>query len=85
MPTDIEYDLEVQQYIEDASKSLMDTAARGETLHLSQSFSGSTQSSAVVVSLVACPEAVVLKVQEAIDRAVEEVLCEFSMVEATVH
>jgi len=77
--------LEVQQYIDDAAKLVTDTAAQGGILHLSQSFSGSPQSSAIVVSLVACPEILVLKVQEAIDRAVDEVLCEFPVIEPTVH
>jgi hypothetical protein len=83
--TTFDYDLEVQQYIDDATKLLMDTAARRGTLHLSQSFSGPPRSSAIVVSLVACPETLVLKVQEAIDRAVEEALCEFAIVPPTVH
>ena len=77
--------LEVQQYIDDATKLLMDTAARRGTLHLSQSFSGPPRSSAIVVSLVACPETLVLKVQKALDRAVDEVLCEFPVIEPTVH
>jgi hypothetical protein len=77
--------LEVQQYIDDATKLVIDTAAQGGALHLSQSFSVSPQNSAIVVSLVACPETLVLKVQEAIDRAVDEVLCEFPVIEPTVH
>ena len=80
-----EYDLELQQYIDDATKLVIDTADQGGTLHRSQSFSGSPRNSAILVSLVACPETLVLKVQEAIDRAVEEVLSEFPVIEPTVH
>ena len=80
-----EYALEVAQYIADVTKLVRHTAAQGGCLHVSQSFSGSPKSSAIVTSLVACPESLVLKVQEAIDRAVEVALCEFPVFEPTVH
>ena len=82
---DCESGLEVAQYIADATKLVNHTAAQGGCLHLSQSFSVSPKSSAIVTSLVACPESLVLKVQEAIDRAVEVALCEFPVFEPTVH
>jgi hypothetical protein len=80
-----EHDLEVQQYIDDATKLVIHTADQGGTLHLSQSFSGSPRHSAILASLVACPETHVLKVQDAINRAAEEVLHEFRVFEPTVH
>ena len=82
---DCEYALEVAQYIADATKLVNHTAAQGGCLHVSQSFSGSPKSSAIVTSLVACPESLVLKVQEAIDRAVEVALCEVPMFKPMVH
>ena len=82
---DREYALEVAQYIADATKLVNHTAALGGCLHVSQSFSGSPRSSAIVTSLVACPESLVLKVQEAIDRAVEDAFCEFQMFKPMVH
>ena len=82
---DREYALEVAQYIADATKLVNHTAAQGGYLHISQSFSGSSRSSAVVTSLVACPEYLALKVQAAIDRAVEKALCEFPVIMHRVH
>ena len=82
---DCEYDSEVRQYIDDATGLVSDTAAQGGILHVSQSFSGSPPSSAIVISLVACPEALALQLQEAIDQAVEGVLCKFPVFEPTVH
>jgi hypothetical protein len=82
---DCEYALEVAQYIADATKLVRHTAAQGGCLHLSQSFSGPPRSSAIVTSLVACPDSLVLKVQEAIDRAVEVALREFPIFKPIVH
>jgi len=82
---DCESALEVAQYIADATKLVNHTAAQGGCLHVSQSFSGSPRSSAIVTSLVACPDSLVLKVQEAIDRAVEVALCDFPVFNPMVH
>lgn len=78
-------DLEAKQYIEDTAELVIDTAGQGGVLHVSQSFSGFPRSSAVVVCLVACPEAIALEVQEAIDQAVERVLDVFPKFKPTVH
>ena len=67
-------DHEAKQFIHEAAKMVVESAAQGAALHVSQSFSGSSKTSAIVVCLVACPESLVLEVQAAIDRAVEETL-----------
>jgi len=67
-------DLEAQQFIQDAAKLIVESASQGAAVHVSQSFTGSAQTSAIVVCLVACPEPLVLEVQAALDRAVEEAL-----------
>jgi hypothetical protein len=68
-------DHEAKQFIHDAAKLVVESAAQGAALHVSQSFSGSSpQTSAIVVCLVACPEPLVLEVQAALDRAVEDAL-----------
>ena len=67
-------DLEAREFIHDAAKLVVESAAQGAALHVSQSFSGSAQASAIVVCLVACPELLVLELQAAVDRAVEETL-----------
>ena len=72
-------DLEAQQFIHDAAKLVVESAAQGATLHVSQSFSGSRQTSAIVVCLIACPEPLVLEVQAAVDRAVDETLSNFAV------
>jgi hypothetical protein len=72
-------DLEAQQFIHDAAKLVVESAAQGATLHVSQSFSGSRQTSAIVVCLIACPEPLVLEVQAAVDQAVEETLSSFAV------
>lgn len=82
---DCGYALEVAQYIADVTKLVNYTAAQGGCLHVSQSFSGPPGSSAIVTCLVACPESAVLKVQEAIDEAVEVALCEFPIFKPMVH
>ena len=51
-------------------------AYKKETLHISQSFSGSGAASGVVVCYVTCPHDLVLAVQEAVDSAVCEALKE---------
>ena len=80
-----EYALQVAEYTDDATNLVNHTAAQGGCLHMSQSFDGSPQRSAVVISFVACPKSLVLKVQEAIDRAVEEALADFPVFQPTVH
>jgi hypothetical protein len=76
-------DLEAQQFIHDAAKMVVESAAQGAALHVSQSFSGSPQTSGIVVSLVACPDSLVLEVQAAIERAVEEALSVFPVFSIT--
>ena len=80
-----EYDFEVEEYIHDATNLVGDIAAQGRALHVSQSFSGPPQSSGIVISQVPCPQALALQVQEAIDRAVETILCESPISEPTIH
>ena len=70
-------DLEAQQFIHDAAKLVLESAAQGATLHVSQSFSSSNQTSAVLVCLIACPEPLALELQDAIDQAVEKALSKF--------
>ena len=70
-------DQEAKQFIHDATKLVIESAARGAAVHVSQSFSGSSQTSAIVVCLVACPEYLVLELQDAIDQAVERALATF--------
>ena len=67
-------DPEAKQFIDDAARMVIESAAQGAVVHVSQSFSGSRNGSALIVCLVACPESLVLEVQEAIDEAVEEKL-----------
>jgi hypothetical protein len=76
---------EAKQYIEDTARLVIDTAAGGGAVHISQSFGGFPKRSAMVVCLVACPEAFALQVQEAIDQAVEKVLDGFPIFEPTVN
>jgi hypothetical protein len=76
-------DLEAQQFIHDAAKMVVESAAQGAAVHVSQSFSGSSKTSAIVVCLVACPETLVLEVQAAVDRAVEETLGVFPVFSIT--
>jgi hypothetical protein len=76
-------DQEAQQFIQDAAKLVIESAAQGAAVHVSQSFSGSPQTSAIVVCLVACPEFLVLEVQAAIDQAVEEALSIFPVFSIT--
>ena len=70
-------DLEAQQFIHDAAKLVVESAAHGATLYVSQSFSGSDQTSAILVCLIACPEPLALELQDAIDHAVEKALSNF--------
>lgn len=71
------HDHEARQFIHDAAKLVVESAAQGAAVHVSQSFGGSSQTSAIVVCLVACPESLVFEVQDAIDRAVEDALAIF--------
>jgi hypothetical protein len=77
--------LEAKQYIDDTFSLVIDTATRGGVVHTSQSFSRFPKNSALVVCLIACPEAYALKVQEAVDQAVEGALDAFAVFEPTVH
>ena len=70
-------DLEAQQFIQDAAKLIVESAAQGAAVHVSQSFSGSAQTSAILVCLIACPEPLALEVQDAVDQAVEKALGNF--------
>ena len=70
-------DREAQQFIHDAAKLVVESAAQGAALHVSQSFSGSDQTSAILVCLIACPEPLALELQDAIDQAVEKALSNF--------
>jgi hypothetical protein len=70
-------DFEAKQFIHDATQLVIESAAQGAALHVSQSFGGSTHTSAIVVCLVACPESLALELQHAIDRAVEKALGNF--------
>ena len=72
-----QYDREAQQFIHDAARLVVESAAQGAALHVSQSFSGSDQTSAILVCLIACPEPLALELQEAIDQAVEKALNNF--------
>jgi hypothetical protein len=64
---------------------LVGAAAFGKrTLHVSQSFGGSRDSSAVVVCFVTCPDAIGLEMQRAIDAAVLEVLAEHGCKAVTI-
>ena len=67
-------DPEAKQFIDDAARMVIESAAQGAVVHVSQSFSGSRNGSALVVCLVACPDSLVLEIQGAIDTAVEEIL-----------
>ncbi|HEX8895363.1 MAG TPA: hypothetical protein VF783_18695 [Terriglobales bacterium] len=70
-------DREAQQFIHDAARLVVESAAQGAALHVSQSFSGSDQTSAILVCLIACPEPLALELQDAIDQAVEKALSNF--------
>ncbi len=67
---------ETDQYILDTAQLVTASAAENRTLHVSQSFSGTRLTTAVVVCFVTCPDAVVVEVQQAIDAAVNGVLDE---------
>ena len=67
---------EVRNYILDTAEMVTGAASKKETLHISQSFSGSRAASGVVVCYVTCPHDLVLAVQEAVDSAVCEALKE---------
>ncbi len=67
---------EADQYILDTAQLVTASAAENRTLHVSQSFSGTRATTAVVVCFVTCPDAVVVEIQQAIDAAVNGVLAE---------
>jgi hypothetical protein len=56
---------EVRNYILDTAEMVAGAASNKETMHVSQSFSGSRTVSGVVVCYVTCPHDLVLDVQEA--------------------
>jgi hypothetical protein len=75
---------EADRYIADNAQ-LVGAAAFGKrTLHVSQSFSGTVDTSAVVVCFVTCPDAIVLEMQQAIDAAVLNVLAEHGCKAVTI-
>jgi hypothetical protein len=64
---------------------LVGAAVSGKrTLHVSQSFGGTRDSSAVVVCFVTCPDAIVLEMQHAIDAAVLAVLADHDCKAVTI-
>ena len=67
---------EVRNYILDTAEMVSGAASKKETMHVSQSFSGSRTVSGVVVCYVTCPHDLVLDVQKAIDAAVCDALKE---------
>jgi hypothetical protein len=67
---------EADRYIADNAQLVVAAASGRRTLHVSQSFSGNVNTSAVVVCFVTCPDAIVLEMQHAIDTAVLKVLAE---------
>lgn len=67
---------EVRNYILDSAAMIAGAASKKETLHVSQSFSGSRSVSGVVICYVICPHDQVLAVQAAVDAAVCEALTE---------
>jgi hypothetical protein len=64
------------QYIFDTAQLVSASAAENRTLHVSQSFSGTRFTAAVVVCFVTCPDGIVDEIQQAIDAAVHEVLAQ---------
>ena len=71
---------EADRYIADNAQLVGAAASGKRTLHVSQSFSGTVTTSAVVVCFVTCPDSIVLEMQHAIDAAVLKVLAELKSV-----
>jgi hypothetical protein len=67
---------EADRYISDNAQLVSAAAGGNRTLHVSQSFSGTRQTSAVVVCFVTCSDEIVVEMQQAIDAAVLDVLAE---------
>jgi hypothetical protein len=67
---------ETDQYILDTAHLVTASVTENRTLHISQSFSGTRLTSAMVVCFVTCPDKIVMEMQQAIDAAVNEVLAE---------
>src|SRR5579884_421401 len=65
---------EVLNYILETADTVARAASKKETMHVSQSFSGSKAVSGVVVCYVTCPHDLVLDVQQAVDAAVCDAL-----------
>ncbi len=76
---------DVGQFIRDAAELVTSAAEEHRTLHISQSFAGTGSTSATIVCLVTCPADLVVEMQFAIDRAVEELLAEHGSTLVTVH
>jgi len=72
------------QFIRDAAGLVTSAAEEHRTLHISQSFAGTRSTSATIVCLLTCPNDLVLEMQDAIDRAVLELLAEHGSVPLTV-
>ena len=75
---------ESDRYISDNARLVGAAAVGKRTLHISQSFSGTPDTSAVVVCFVTCPDAIVLEMQQAIDAAVLQVLDEHGCKPVTI-
>jgi hypothetical protein len=71
-----EFTSEADHYIFNTAQLVTASAAENRILHVSQSFSGTPLTSAVVVCFVTCPDEIVMEIQQAIDAAVNEVLAE---------
>jgi hypothetical protein len=61
---------ETDQYISDNAQLVSSAAEENRTLHVSQSFSGTRNTSGVVVCFVTCSDEIVMEMQQAIDAAV---------------
>lgn len=75
---------ETDQYIFDTAELVSASAAENRTLHVSQSFSGTRLTSAVVVCFVTCPHEIVMEMQQAIDAVVNEVLAGHGCEQVTI-
>lgn len=79
-----EFASETDQYIFSTAQLVTASAAENRTLHVSQSFSDTRLTTAVVVCFVTCPDAIVGEMQQAIDVAVNEVLAEHGSKPVTI-
>jgi len=75
---------ESDRYISENAHLVSAAAERNRTLHVSQSFSGTRHTSAVVVCFVTCSDKIVVEMQQAIDAAVTKVLAEHGSTPVTI-